>query len=389
MSETTGINVQQKVMNLEVSRQFDGYSAVKIYVGTDDDGNPIVYQAGDPDGGQVLEIRNPLCQSQQMAEDILERILGYQYQPLTAKGALLDPAAEMGDAVTVNGVYSGIYVRATRFGRLMSADISAPTDEEIEHEFAVETASDRQYTRFVQQTKATLSITATEIRAEMMTKEGGNTSTFGWVLNSTAHTWYSGNTAVMRVDQNGLKVKGTIEAGTSIGDNGSGFTISARAIYNGISQFDGTQEQGVYIGTDGIQLGQNFKVDSLGNITASNMTLKGMLTFYDGNGNIHQIGSGDLYQGAQDGYDWTHTYAPNTTTYKSNYAMTGSSYGHNYNTATQRGQSGPGVFNCGYLWATRFYYKYSNTSGQLYVPKEIKVINQDTGTAQTIHYLGY
>lgn len=297
MSETVVTNVLQRADNMEVSPQFDGYSGVRIYIGTDDNGDGIVIESGSMDG-RVLEIKNPMG-TQEMADNILSDIQGYQYQPYSATSAQLNPAAEMGDGVVVNKVYSGVFVRATQFGRLMASDISAPTDEEIEHEFAVESASDRQYTRFVQQTKgmlkvtnmaiqaevsareagdralqSSLELTASQIRAEVVAKEGGSISSFGWTLTATGHTWYANNQEVMKVDRNGLHIKGQLDVGTKVGSS-DGFTISAKAIYKNISSFGGTQSTGVYIGTDGIQLGKNFKVDSSGNLTAASGTFSG------------------------------------------------------------------------------------------------------------------
>lgn len=319
MSETIGVNILKRAREMEVSPQFDGYAGVRIFVGTDDDGNAIVVESGNTDG-RTLEIKNPLG-TQEMADNILADIQGYQYQPLSATGALLNPAAEMGDGVTVNGVYSGVFVRATQFGRLMASDIAAPTDEEIEHEFAIETASDRQYTRFVQQTKAmlkitnqaitaeaeartaadatinaTLSIQATQIAARV-TKTGGSQSSFGWVLNDTSHTWYSGNQMVMRVNSSGLEVKGKVTATSGLI---GGFTIGSNSIYsNGMSSMSSTQTTGVHVGTDGIKLGQNFKVWTNGNVEANNMTLTGTLNVGGSN-----ITASALRQGAQEGYNW-------------------------------------------------------------------------------------
>lgn len=306
MSETIGVNVLRKAYNLEVSEQFDGYSGVRIYVGTDDDGNKIIYESGSA-SGRVLEINNPFG-TQEMADNILAGIQGYQYQPMSAESALLNPAAEMGDGVTVNGVYSGVFVRATQFGHLMASDIAAPTDEEIEHEFAVESASDRQYTRFVQQTKSMLKITNMAIEAEVAAREDavneinatltihasdiqarvtkrspeGQTS-FGWNLDDTSWTVFSGspNNTILKATSAGLEVKGVIKADSGYIGGENGFVITANKIYKNISQFGGTQSTGVYIGTDGIQLGQNFKVDSGGNLTANSGTFNG--TIYAGN----------------------------------------------------------------------------------------------------------
>lgn len=316
MGETIGVNILQNAYNVQVSPQFDGYSAVRIFVGTDDDGNAIVIESGNT-AGRVLEIKNPFG-TQEMADNILADINGYQYQPLSAENALLNPAAEMGDGVTVNGVYSGLFVRATQFGRLMASDVSAPTDEEIEHEFAVESASDRQYTRFVQQTKGMLRVTNLAIQAEVsarteadeqmnatlslhasqiaakVSQTGGNNSSFGWTLTSTGHTWYSNNTAVMKVTSSGLEVKGKIQADSGYIGGSNGFVITANKIYKNISTFGGSQSTGVYIGTDGIQLGKNFKVDSSGNLTAASGTFSGTVRA----GSIAYGGSNGTFSGS-------------------------------------------------------------------------------------------
>lgn len=319
MAETIGVNVLQRATNVDISDQFDGYSAVRIFVGTNDDGEEVIYEAGNTNG-RTLEIKNPFG-SQEMANNILADIRGYQYQPLTADGALLDPAAEMGDGVTVNGVYTGIFERHTNFGRLMASNISAPTDQEIEHEFAVESPTDRQYTRFVQQTRSMLKITNLAIQAEVaarteadeeinstltiqasqisakVSKTGGNQSSFGWVLDDSSHTWYAGNRQVMRVTSSGLEVTGKITA--TSGQIG-GFTIGSNSIYsNGMSSMSSTQKTGVHVGTDGIKLGQNFKVDTSGNVTANNMTITGTLTVGGAT-----ITAAQLRQGAMEGYNW-------------------------------------------------------------------------------------
>ena len=294
MGETIGVNVLKRASNMEISSQFDGYSAVRIFVGTDDDGNAVIYEAGNTNG-RTLEIKNPFG-TQEMANNILAEIQGYQYQPLSADNALLNPAAEMGDGVTVNGVYSGLFVRATQFGRLMASDIAAPTDEEIEHEFAVENASDRQYTRFVQQTKAMLKITNMAIEAEVSQRESDveainatlliqasqiqakvskqspeGQSSFGWNLTDNSWTVFSGSPSntILKATSSGLEVKGVIKADSGYIGGANGFVITEDKIYKNISRFGGSQSSGVYIGTDGIQLGRNFQVDSTGNLTAA------------------------------------------------------------------------------------------------------------------------
>ena len=38
MGETIGVNILKRAQNMEISEQFDGYSGVRIFVGTNDDG---------------------------------------------------------------------------------------------------------------------------------------------------------------------------------------------------------------------------------------------------------------------------------------------------------------------------------------------------------------
>lgn len=294
------VNVLQKADNLNISTAQDGYSGVRIYTGTDDDGNPVVIEAG-TETGQVLEIKNPFGTAE-MANNILAAIKGFQYQPYSSENVQLDPSAELGDGITINSVYSGLYVRATQFGKRMTSDVSAPTDNEIEHEFAVDSPSDRQYTRFVAQTKsmlkvtnlaieaevearqsadeaisATLAIHASDIQARVTKDSPAGQTSFGWHLDDTSWTVFSGNESntILKATANGLEVKGTIRADNGYIGGENGFVITANKLYKNISQFGGTQSTGVYIGTDGIQLGRNFKVDSSGNLSASSGTFTG------------------------------------------------------------------------------------------------------------------
>ena len=127
------------------------------------------------------------------------------------------------------------------------------------------------------QTRAEIKTTADTIKASVLAKRGGVQTSFGWVLTDTDHTWYANNAEVMKVNANGLKVEGEIRATSGyIGDANSGFEISASNIHNGMTAFNDTAHNGVYVGTDGIALGKGkFKVDSAGNVTASSLNISG------------------------------------------------------------------------------------------------------------------
>lgn len=257
------INILQRAENVEIAPLFNTYS--KVILNIDDE-----TQASSGSGsGRTLELDNPLFGSQAVAAKMLQRLRGYQYQPYSAQGALVDPAAEMGDAISVNDVYGGIYTRERNFSRLMITDVSAPNDEEINHEYKYETPTERKLKREMEDVRATFSIQNDKIEARV-SKIGGNNSSFGWVLTDSGHTWYSGSRQVMKVSSSGLEITGKITATSGyIGNGSQGFEISSRSLFNGMTSLNDATHNGVYIGVDGISLGRgNFKVDASGNLTA-------------------------------------------------------------------------------------------------------------------------
>lgn len=257
------INILQRAENVEIAPLFNTYS--KVIVNIDDE----TQASSGSDTGRTLELDNPLFGSPTVAAKLLQRLKGYQYQPYSAQGALVDPAAEMGDAISVNDVYGGIYTRERTFGRLMITDVSAPNDEEINHEYKWETPTERKLKREMEDVRATFAIQSDRIEARVA-KIGGNNNSFGWVLTDSGHTWYSGSKQVMKVSSSGLEITGKITATSGyIGNGSQGFEISSRSLFNGMTSLNDTTHNGVYVGVDGISLGRgNFKVDASGNLTA-------------------------------------------------------------------------------------------------------------------------
>ena len=254
------INLRKRAEDVTISQKQVGYSKVRIYAGTDSEGNDIVYEAGD-DSGQVLEIDNEFG-TQVMAQNILNDIAGMQYQPGIANGALVDPAAEMGDSISVNNNSIGMYIRYTSYSRLMKSNVEAPTNQEIEHEFAADKSSDRQYKRFMNQTKSRLGIMSTEIDAKVSIESQNTETGFGWSLRNNKWTVgkYQGSTLnpVLEVDENGVQITGS---GT----------------FTGVITATGGSIGGLTINQDGsIQSANgNFKVDAAGNLTATSGTFAG------------------------------------------------------------------------------------------------------------------
>lgn len=134
------------------------------------------YTAGN-DNGQTIEVTCPWG-TQAMADSILASIQGYQYQPYTAEDALLDPAAEIGDAVTVGDVYSVISSINTVFDRACAPSISAPGSDEIDDEYPYETGERRYVNRQLAQTYSLISKISEEILLQVENELEGLSSSF-------------------------------------------------------------------------------------------------------------------------------------------------------------------------------------------------------------------
>lgn len=282
-------NLLRRVRSLDIAPELLGYSGVLIFAGQDDAGNNIEYRAGDQTG-TVLEITNEWG-SQEQADSIYQKIKGFKYQPYKAAGTRIDPSSEIGDAITVSDIYGGVFSKATTYGRSIASDLEAPSKEEVEHEFQIQSPTNRQYERFTRTVRASLSITASQIAAEVedrqaadnilratlnvqaqaiearVTKEGGDSSSdFWWRLLATGWDVGTGGKTVFSVKSTGAYVDGEIRA--SSGKIGN-WDINANSLsYNG-QTWGGTNTTGAYIGQSGIQLGKNFKVDMNGNLTAT------------------------------------------------------------------------------------------------------------------------
>ena len=154
------INILNHAVSLDFSPAFAPFTGVRLWY--DDEQ---YFFAGD-ETGRVLEADNPWA-TQAMAESVLASISGYSYQPFEAGSAILDPAAELGDGVNVGGVYGPLASITTRFDAMCAADIAAPADEEIDHEYPYLSPAEREYKRNKARTYSLISKTSEEIKLEV------------------------------------------------------------------------------------------------------------------------------------------------------------------------------------------------------------------------------
>lgn len=280
---SSSVNILRNMVSFDKAEQFDGFSKVRVIVSDE-----IEYSAG-TDTGRTLTLNCPWG-NQEIANNILQSIKGFQYQPMTAENALVDPSVEIGDGISANGVYSGVYSLETKFDSNLPTSICAPADEELYEEHTYIPKTEREVTRkfldFQSQFKiqdgkisaeveerksdtksirSTLEVQAGQITAKV-NKNDGSSSTFGWALETDSWRIFAGSSTVLKATKAGLEVKGKI---TATSGKIGGFDIQSNYLsYNG-QTWGGTNTTGAYIGQSGIQLGKNFKVDMQGNLTAT------------------------------------------------------------------------------------------------------------------------
>ena len=263
------INVRKSLSSLEKQDTFNGYSKVVVVVSDE-----LEYSAG-TDSGRTLTLDCPWG-TQKMAEDILSRIQGFQYQPYTADGAHIDPAVEIGDGFAAGNIYSGIYSKDVSHGALYTANVSAPGGEKINYKYEYKTPTQRKIERHYSEMKSTFKVQADQISAEVsarieqgdeltsrldiqsdqisarVTKTGGDSSSFGWELLDDSWTVKANNTTVFRITKSGAEVRGRI---TALSGKIGGFDIKSDYLSYNNQTWNGTNSQGIYIGVKGIQCG--------------------------------------------------------------------------------------------------------------------------------------
>lgn len=131
-----------------------------------DDENSLT--AGDDTGMEV--IASCPHATQPMVNALLQTMKGYQYQAYEAGAANIDPAAELGDGVTVGGIYSPLS-KLSDDGRGY-AGISSPGEAEMEDEYPAEGYITQEFNRKIAETRSTITKTSKEIMLKVEDIDG-------------------------------------------------------------------------------------------------------------------------------------------------------------------------------------------------------------------------
>lgn len=158
------------------------------------DENGDVVGVSGSDTGRTLTALQP-DGTNAMAASILAKVSGYKHIGYDGRKALLDPAVELGDAVTVDGHYVPLIALDITFDPLLAPDISAPDADELDDEYPYKSPTQRQIERNMAKTRSLITKTSEEI---MLKVEGidGKYTEVKTTLDGLTVTDQSGTTKI-------------------------------------------------------------------------------------------------------------------------------------------------------------------------------------------------
>ena len=188
------------------------------------DENGDVVGVSGSDTGRTLTALQP-DGTNAMAAAILAKVSGYKHIGYEGSEALLDPAVELGDAVTVDGLYVPLIALDTTFDPMLATNISAPDADEIDDEYPYKSPTQRQIERNMAKARSLITKTSEAINLRIDGIDGAVSSlqvSLGNVQSEVSGK-IDGSTAQSLINQSIDK----IELSVSSGSGGSTFTLKA------------------------------------------------------------------------------------------------------------------------------------------------------------------
>ena len=273
----------QNASDLDYDEKAPKISRVNLSVDSDH-----IYTSGD-DTGRTLEVSCPWG-SQAMADSILSKVSGIEYQPYEARDALLDPATEIGDGITLGGVYSVLAQSYVSLDKQCAANISAPYTDEIDDEYPYKTPEQRKTERQLAQTRSLITKNAEEIKLEVQGLDGKYTklsqTVDGFTFEDESGTVYIDGGAIKansitadKIDATNLKVDaanitGTLYIGDLVDDVGL-------VTENNVTTITNNAIKTANISADQI---------TAGTLDANNISIDGLFAIYYGSRLCGKIG---------------------------------------------------------------------------------------------------
>ena len=199
------------------------------------------YIAGN-DTGRTVEVTCPYG-TQEMANNILSALSSYTYTPAMAQDAILDPAAEIGDGLTMGGVYTVLAQSTLTFDGLMTSDAGAPGQAEQESEYKYQSPVIADINWQLAETRSLISKTSEEILLQVENELEGLSSSFSVQLQQIQSQVSGLNGQVSSITQKVDNITLSVSNGStssSISLSVGGVTVSSQTIQmNGLVTFTG------------------------------------------------------------------------------------------------------------------------------------------------------
>lgn len=194
VGSTTTFSLAQDAKQLDYAPALPAYTRVIFNI----DENTQVSSGNDIGG--TIECDCPIA-TQATADYALSQINTLEYQPMTASGVLIPPEAEIADWVTIDGITSVMAGVSTSFGRLMFADIAAPLEQEVTHEYQYVSPTERKYRRELGDMASSITLNSQQI--ELKVNAGDIIST----INQSAEA--------VTINANKINLNGSVTVGTA------------------------------------------------------------------------------------------------------------------------------------------------------------------------------
>lgn len=167
-------------------------------------------------GTSGYEIQADCIYATQTICDYVQRMLnGVTYLPYNAGTAFIDPTIEIGDSVAPNGVPSILASADFTVGVSMSANIEAPIDTEVNHEYPYQSRSKTERKLAVGQSKIEKTTEQIKLLVEDKMDEGEVQSVIDLSLNQLSISYTSGvNGASITLSKDGVEIEGDVKIGT-------------------------------------------------------------------------------------------------------------------------------------------------------------------------------
>lgn len=234
--------VGNKATSFSEFPEYKEYTRVSLYY----DSETLKATVGNDTGREMvlvspfLPISTSECET--LAQNILNELSGFNYQPFKATGAVLDPSADLGDTITVGGIESFIGQLDTTFNQAFISDINTPSGDDIEHEYPYVSQEQRQVEREIATTRSMITTTAEEIKLEVSNELNNLSSSIDVKLEGITSTVQGLDGRVTTVEQtaSGLttSVQGLNGRVTTVEQTASGLTSTVQGLSGSVSTLE-------------------------------------------------------------------------------------------------------------------------------------------------------